>query len=215
MRHATLWVLTLIVFCINLGMYGVNFFLPQMLKDMGVTDPLWNGVLSAIPFGIAAVAMVLNGRHSDATMERRWHTAVPALVAGIGLAITAAAGVSRPVTGVFGLTLATAGTLSCVSAFWSIPPAFFAASAAAGGIALINSIASLGGFFGPSLMGLAREHLHSDTNALYILAGVFWFGALLTLTAVKPHHLRSSRVKPSARQRFLMRARAIGSSPWP
>ena len=185
LQDYNLWVLVLIVFCINLGLYGVNFFLPQLLKDMGVKDLLWNGIVSAIPFGIAAIAMVLNGRHSDKTMERRWHTALPAVVAGIGLVIAATAGTGHTALAIFGLTLATTGMLCSVSAFWTIPPTFFAASAAAGGIALINSLANLGGFFGPYLMGLVREYLHSNTVGLYFLASALFLCAALTLMVLK------------------------------
>lgn len=186
LQDVRLWALAAIAFCINLGMYGLNFFLPRLLQEMGATDPLWNGVLSALPFAVGAVAMVLNGRHSDRTLERRWHTAVPAIVAGIGLVIVAAAGTDRAAVAMLGLVLATAGTTSTVSAFWSIPPAFFAAPAAAAGIALLNSLGNLGGFVGPSAVGLAREFLQTNTGALYGLAAAFFVCAALTLAILEP-----------------------------
>ncbi len=186
LQDVTLWALATIAFCINLGMYGLNFFLPRLLQERGVTDPLWNGVLVAIPFAVGAVAMVINGRHSDANMERAWHTAAPAIAAGVGLAISAGTGAGGLVVAMIGLTLAAAGTLACLSTFWSYPPTFFAAPTAAAGLAFLNSIGSLGGFVGPSLMGLARTYLHSNAISLYMLAGAFFVCAAIALMVLNP-----------------------------
>lgn len=193
LRDVTLWALATIAFCISVGMYGLNFFLPRLLQERGVTDPLWNGVLVAVPFAVGAIAMVINGRHSDANMERAWHTAAPAIAAGLGLAISAGTGTDGLVGAMLGLTLAAAGTLACVSTFWSYPPAFFAAPTAAAGIALLNSIGNLGGFVGPSVVGLARTYLHSDAPSLYMLAGAFLVCAALALVALKPRQSLSPK----------------------
>ena len=83
------WVLTFVYFCFALGVYSVTLWLPQSLKDTGVKDIVTIGFLSAIPYAVAGVAMLANGKHSDATMERRWHVATPAILAGIGLALGA------------------------------------------------------------------------------------------------------------------------------
>jgi MFS family permease len=182
----TLWALATIAFSINVGMYGLTFFLPRLLQERGVTDPLWNGVAVAVPFAVGAVAMMINGRHSDAKMERAWHTAVPAIAAGVGLAISAGPGAGGLVVAMIGLTLAVAGTLACVSTFWSYPPTFFAAQTAAAGIALLNSIGNLGGFVGPSLIGLSSTYLHSNAPSLYMLAGSFFVCAALALVTLRP-----------------------------
>jgi MFS family permease len=186
LQDVTLWAFAAIAFCINVGMYGLNFFLPRLLQERGVTDPLWNGVLVAVCFAVGAVAMVINGRHSDANMERAWHTAAPAIAAGVGLAISAGTEAGGLAVAMIGLTLAVAGTLACLSTFWSCPPTFFAAPTAAAGIALLNSIGSLGGFVGPSVMGLARTHLHSNVASLYVLVGAFFLCAALALVTLKP-----------------------------
>jgi MFS family permease len=180
----TLWVLATIAFCINVGLYGLIFFLPRLLQEKGVTDPLWNGVLVAVPYAVGAIAMVINARHSDATMERAWHTAVPATAAAIGLIIAAGTSDSRLVVALTGFTIAAAGGLASCSAFWSYPPTFFAAPTAAAGIALLNSLGSLGGAVGPPIVGLLRTHLHSGA-ALYVLAGAFFMSAILAIPALK------------------------------
>jgi hypothetical protein len=143
-------------------------------------------VLVAIPFAVGAVAMVINGRHSDANMERAWHTAVPAIAAGVGLALSAGASSGGLMVAMIGLTLAAAGTLACLATFWSYPPTFFAAPTAAAGIAFLNSIGSLGGFVGPSLVGLTRTYLHSNATFLYMLAGAFFVCGAVALMVLKP-----------------------------
>ena len=180
-----LWTLALTGFCINIGMYGVNFFLPQLIKDIGVKDLLYIGLLSAIPYGVAAVAMVANGRHSDAQMERRWHTAVPALTAAVGLVLAASTGSAQPHAAFAGLTLATAGALCAISAFWSMPPTLLRGSAAAGGIATICSFANLGGLVGPYIMGWGKTHLPSGSGGMYVLATSLVLAAGLAVMACR------------------------------
>lgn len=186
-KDANLWALAIFAFCINFGNYGLGFFLPRLLQGAGVADPVWNGLLAAVPFAVGAIAMVVNGWHSDRTSERRWHVSVPAIVAAIGLIITGAAGTDRLVMTMVGLTLATAGTLAALSVFWSIPASFFAASSAAAGIAVLNSLGSIGGFVGPSLVGIAIALTHSSTRALYVLAASL--GACAFLIFAVPRHL--------------------------
>ena len=180
-----LWTLALIGFCINIGMYGVNFFLPQLIKDIGVKDLLNIGLLSAIPYTIAGISMIANGRHSDVRIERRWHTAVPAVVAAAGLALAASTGTAQPFAAFVGLTLATAGGLCAISAFWSMPPALLRGTAAAGGIAVICSIANLGGLVGPYIMGWARAHLQSSAGGLYAVAAFLVLAAALAVLACR------------------------------
>ncbi len=81
-RSLRLWRLALIYFCMVMGLYGISFWLPQILSDTMTSDPWRIGLLTAIPWGASAVAMLLVGHHSDRAGERRWHTALPALVAG-------------------------------------------------------------------------------------------------------------------------------------
>jgi D-galactonate transporter len=185
-RDNRVWVLALIYFSNVIAFYGVILFLPQLIKEMGVTDVLMNGFVSAIPWAVAAIAMILNGRHSDKTKERRWHIAVPGVLAGIGLIVAAFVGASPAVVGMIALTVTTAGSLCISPVFWSLPTSFLSGAAAAGSIGLINSFGALGGMPGPWLVGWVKDLTGSPANALYILAGFFFLCAVLTVTVFKP-----------------------------
>ena len=189
LKDYKVWVLTLMYFSEVVGFYGVTFFLPQLVKEMGVVGEFNNGLISAIPWTFAAVAMVLNGRHSDKTMERRWHIAIPALISALGLIITGVAGKEHLVISMIGITMTCAGCLCVVSTFWSLPTAILTGSAAAGGIALINSFGNLGGYYGPKWIGVIKDKLGDPANALFILAGFLVLCAVLTVTVFKPNQV--------------------------
>jgi MFS family permease len=192
LKDYKVWVLALMYFSEVVGFYGVTFFLPQLVKEMGVTSEFKNGMVSAIPWLFAAIAMVWNGQHSDKTMERRWHVAIPALIAALGLIITALAGKQQPVISMIGLTMTCAGCLCVVSCFWSLPTAFLTGSAAAGGIALINSFGNLGGYYGPKWIGAIKDKLGDPANALYILAAFLVLCAVLAVTVFKPTQIAAT-----------------------
>ena len=175
------WLMCLIYFSFVMGLYGVGFWLPTIIKATGVKDVLQIGLLSAIPFAFAAVAMVLVARRSDQHRERRWHIAVPAVVGAVGLTVTAV-WAHNTVIAMVGLTLATMGILTTFPLFWSLPTAFLAGTGAAAGIALINSVGNLAGFFGPSVVGWLKDMTHSTNAGIYLLAGSLVLGALLTLS---------------------------------
>ena len=186
LKDYKVWVLALMYFSEVVGFYGVTFFLPQLVKEMGVTSEFNNGLVSAIPWIFAAVAMVWNGQHSDKTMERRWHVAIPALIAAAGLVITGLAGKDHIFISMIALTMTCAGCLAVVSCFWSLPTAFLTGSAAAGGIALINSFGNLGGYYGPKWIGVIKDKLGDPANALFILAAFLVLCAVLAVTVFKP-----------------------------
>jgi len=178
-RSPRVWLLTLIYFCVVMGLYGISFWLPQILSDTMTSDPWRIGLLTAIPWGASAVAMLLVGRHSDRTGERRWHTALPALVAGAAFATSAASG-SSPLQSFVALTVATCGVMAAVSCFWSLPTAFLSGTAAAAGIAAINSIGNLAGYVSPFVVGHVRDASGSMSAALVVLAGSLIAAGILT-----------------------------------
>jgi D-galactonate transporter len=178
-RSPRLWLLALIYFCVVMGLYGISFWLPQILSDTITTDPWRIGLLTAIPWGASAVAMLIVGRHSDRTGERRWHTALPALVAGAAFA-TSAASASSPLQSFVALTVATCGVMAAVSCFWSLPTAFLSGTAAAGGIAAINSIGNLAGYVSPFVVGHVRDATGSMSAALIVLASSLLAAGVLT-----------------------------------
>lgn len=173
------WVMTLIYFCFVMGQYGLTLWMPTLIKASGVTDNLTIGLLGAIPFICAIIAMVIFSRSADKHRERRWHLVIPALMGAIGFVVAATA-TSTTVSIIF-LSLAAAGVLSCAPLFWSLPTAILSGAAAAAGIAIINSIANLAGFASPSMIGYLRDLTHSSEIGMYVLAGFLVLGAAIVL----------------------------------
>jgi MFS family permease len=182
-----LWALAVVYFCGNLCFYAVNFWMPTIVQELGIdrADYLKVGLVSMIPWGTAAVAQVLWARHSDATGERRWHAALGLLLAMGGLLILAFAG-HAPIASIAALSCVTAGILSYTGVFWTLPSAFLSGGAAAAGIAWINSLGNLGGFFGPDLIGRIRTAGGGDARAAFLaLAAAALLGALIILILPK------------------------------
>ena len=179
--NGRVWLGALIYFCFVMGLYGVSFWLPTIIKTTGVTDPLNIGLLTAIPYAFAAAAMVLIGRSADARRERRWHVAIPALVGCIGL-LASTVYDHNTLLAMASLTVACIGILTTLPLFWSLPTAFLSGTAAAAGIALINSLGNLAGFVSPYLVGWLKDATQSTNTGMYVLAASLVIGALLTLS---------------------------------
>ncbi|MCG5476744.1 MAG: MFS transporter [Sinorhizobium fredii] len=173
------WLMCLIYFCFVLGQYGLNFWMPTLVKATGVTGNLNIGLISAIPYICTFVAMLALGRSSDRFRERRWHLVVPAVVAAGGF-IAATMATSTSLAIVF-LSLAAAGAISCAPLFWSLPTAFLAGTGAAAGIAWINSVGNLAGFLGPFLVGYLKDFTGSNSAGMYLLATALIIGSLAVL----------------------------------
>jgi len=180
-NNGKVWLMGLIYFCFVMGLYGIGFWLPTLVKALGIKDLMDVGLLSAIPYAFAAVAMVLIGRSSDRSGERRWHIAIPGFLgaAGLVLSVTFA---DNPVLAMAALTLGTVGILSTLPLFWSLPTAFLGGTAAAAGIAMINSLGNLAGYLSPTLVGIIKDATHSTNNGMYMLAGCLVLGSALTLS---------------------------------
>src|ERR1700740_1226483 len=179
-----LLVLSLIYFCNSLGLYGIGFWLPQIIKNTGINDPLDVGFLSAIPYGFAAVAMVIFGRSSDRANERRWHYFFGSIVGCVGLLIVGAFSQSTWIT-MAGVTLSTMAVLSLFPIFWPIPADMLSGTNAAAGIAWINSLGGLAGFFGPTIVGAVSDVTKKSDYAFYGIGGAVLLGGVLVL-AVAP-----------------------------
>jgi MFS transporter, ACS family, tartrate transporter len=147
---------------------GMLLFLPQMVKQLGLTN-MQVGWVSMIPYVCGAVAMVCWGWVSDRMGERRWNLFWASVVATIGLVIAGAT--VGTAWSVVGMSIAAIGFYGSKGPFWSIPSMFLTGSAAAAGIAWINSLGNLGGFFGPSIVGWVKNHTGSFAGGLYSLAG--------------------------------------------
>ncbi|EKG32632.1 MFS transporter [Pseudomonas avellanae] len=175
-----IWILGFIYFCIQSGVYAINFWLPSIIKNLGFSDALVIGWISAVPYLMAGVFMLLVGRSADLRNERRWHLVVPMLMGATGL-IIAANFATVPLIAILGLTIATMGALTSLPMFWPLPTALLSASVAAGGLALINSIGQMAGFLSPYLVGWIKDQTGSTTLALYSLAALTIVGSLVAL----------------------------------
>ena len=178
--------LGLLYFLIVTGLYGIGFWMPQVIEGFGL-DPLEIGFLTAIPYLFAAIAMVLWGRRSDRTGERRWHIALPLLLAAGAFAWSAYAGPLLPT--MIALTLATLGFYAALGPFWSLPTALLTGTGAAAGLALVNSMGNSAGFAGPYIVGLLKQATGSFSAALLFLAGALALGALLAVLFREPEPL--------------------------
>jgi ACS family tartrate transporter-like MFS transporter len=183
----------------NMATYGVFLFLPKIFNEVARKDGYssqYTWVLSMIPFACAMVGMVLVGRHSDKTGERKWHVALCAMLASLGTAMAAFSQDSLLLV-VIAFSLAQIGQRSLLSVFWAIPPIFLGGTAAAAGIAMINSIGNLGGQIGPSVMGWLRQNSTGYTGGLLVLAGGLMVEALLVLSMKLPAARKAAATKPA------------------
>ena len=182
-KDGRVWALCAVYFCGAICFYAVNFWMPTIIQELGIDkkDLLKVGLLSMIPWGASVVSMIYWGTHSDRTKERRWHSASGFLIEMVGLLMLAVAPHS-PISAMFALTLITIGWGGYVVTFWSLPTAFLTGTAAAAGIALINSVGNLGGYFGPDMIGRIRTATGGASEAaFYTLAAVALLGALIIL----------------------------------
>jgi MFS transporter, ACS family, tartrate transporter len=173
-------VLTLSVasFGIAYSIFGILYFMPQIVKSFGLNN-MQTGIVSALPFFVGAVGMLWYGRHSDRMMERRTHTAFAFLITAVGLVIAAL--LSSPLPRLIALCFASFGAFSVLPVFWSIPAAFLSGAAAAVGMAYINSIGNVAGFAGPFIMGWIKDVTGSFDGGLLVTAAVSIVAAMATL----------------------------------
>jgi D-galactonate transporter len=182
MGSGRVWLLCLLYSTVAMGSNSFGFYCPKIIKiTFTDLDEREIGLVAAIPSVVAMVTMVVIAMHSDHTGERRWHVAMPAFLAALGWIMVAQLE-SRYMV-LLGLALAQAGMLSMLAPFWSLPTSFLSGAAAAGGIALINSIGNLGGFVGPNVIGQVKGATGSFSDGWMFLAVVMALGGLLAICA--------------------------------
>ncbi|MBB6310011.1 MFS transporter [Xanthobacter tagetidis] len=178
LRDRRVLMLCLIYFGLVVGLYGIGLWLPQIVREMGYSVRQVGYVL-IVPYALSALAMLAWGRHSDATGERVLHVAAAGFLGAAGLV----ASVHAPthLLAIAAVTCASVGLYAALAPFWSVPPLFLRGTAAAAGIALINSVGNLGGFVGPYAVGFIKQHTDRFTAGFELLAAVVCAAALLTL----------------------------------
>jgi len=176
LAHPRVWLLGLLYFALVCGLYGVSFWIPQIIEGFGGLGYLAVGMVSAVPYLAAAIGMVIVGARSDRRRERRWHLAGPAFVGAAGL--LASASVTSPVGSLAALSLGALGVWSALGPFWARSTTFASGSAAAGAIALVNSVGNLGGFLGPYLVGLVKQRTHGFAGLAVLAGGLVLAGVI-------------------------------------
>ena len=176
-----IWLLGAVYFCLVLGQYVISFWMPTIIRNSGVAEPWAIGVLSAIPYSVAAVSMVLVGRSSDRVREYRWHLAICAFIGAGGVVFGTLFGASLWLS-MIGLTVGTAAMISSLPVFWGMPTAVVGGAAAAAGIALINSLGNVAGFFSTIVVGWLTQLTGNTQAAMYFMAAALVLGGLLGLS---------------------------------
>ncbi|MGW7619261.1 MFS transporter [Streptomyces antimycoticus] len=183
-REPRVWLMCLIYFCFVMGQYALTFWMPSFVESTGIEGNFAIGVLSAVPFLAALVAMNLFGRSADKRRERRWHLVIPSLMGAVGFSLSAVWNGSTALS-LTALSIAAAGVLTCAPLFWSLPTAFLSGTAAAAGLAMINSVGNLAGFVSPYMIGALKDATGSASIPMHVLAFSLVVGAAAVLTTKK------------------------------
>jgi len=166
------------------SLYGITFWLPTILQGLKQFSDFTIGLLSALPYIVAAIGMVLVGRHSDKTGERRWHVAGSAFIGAAGFLVSAMT--DSPALKLAAFSVAAFGIFAAMPTFWTMPTAMLTGTGAAAGIAAINSIGNLGGLAGPSLIGWIRTATGTFVAPMIALAATLIFGGVMALISSAP-----------------------------
>ena len=173
------WLYGLVYFCVLVGLYGFSFWLPQIIASLGKLTNVQVGAVTMIPYTLACIALVIWGRHSDATGERSLHVALPPAFAALALA--AGGWITDPIPAFAALCLAAIGIYAALPAFWALASRGLSGPAAAGAIALINSLGNVGGFLGPAAIGFVKQRTGSFALSLMSIALCLALGAGIVL----------------------------------
>ncbi len=193
--NGQVWLLVIVYFLALIGLYGVSLWLPTILKNLSSLGPVGVGLLGTLPYVVSVLALWLNSRHSDATQERKLHIAVPLVVAGIALLLSAIIGRSSPLWAIVFISLTEAGVMAFLGVFWTLPPMIVGTDALGASMGLINGLGNLGGFVGPFVVGYLLTVTHNNIVAgLTFMTITLVLGGLLIL---RVRYARSSASIPS------------------
>ena len=187
-RHFSVWqalanpkvlALSVVYFGDVACLYGTSFFLPQIVAQFGLATKLQIGLVAAIPALVGVAGSVLWGRSSDRTGERKGHLLFALALASIGTAVATI--LPNPVHKMIALSVAAFGIYGALPVFWTLPTAFLSGAAAAGGIAVINALGNLSGYYGPSIVGYLKDRTGGFEAGLQALAAVGVLAFLIVL----------------------------------
>jgi MFS family permease len=184
-KSGQVWLLCIVYFGFVMANYGLWFWLPQMIKDTLTKDPWKIGLVSVIPWAASAIVMVVYAHHSDLTGERRWHLALAGILGGVAFSASRLPGIPGALS-LAAIVLAAIAVMCCQSTFWALPTSILSGSAAAGGIAWINSVGNLAGYVSPFIVGHILDATGSMTLALLVLSASCLMAGLVVLLGAKP-----------------------------
>ena len=177
-------IMAFIYYVIKTASYGLNFWMPHLIKSSGVQDMLWVGVLSALPYAVACMGMVLLTRRSDRTGERKRYLVYCLLAAAIGY-LLACLYADSSLAMMAALVLATAGTFIAIPIFWTIPQSTFSGLAIATGTAAINSVGQLSGIVAPVMVGKINDLTGSNSMGMLSIAPLILIACLVVMRYVR------------------------------
>lgn len=193
--NGRVWLMAGIYFCCMMGLYGISFYLPTLIKASGVKNALDVGLLTAIPYACAVFSMLFVAKSADRNGERRWHFAVASFASALGLYFSTVFASNVPLA-MLALSVGAAGMLATMPVFWAWPSAILAGGSAAAAIGMINSIGNLAGFVSPSIIGWMKDVTHSTNAGMYCVAAAMALGAVLAL--LQPKEIVNGQAKRGA-----------------
>jgi len=182
-KSGRVYALCAIYFTLMIGLYGISFWLPSLVKGMGVRGYLNVGLITAIPYAVAVVGMIFLSRSSDRTGERRMHYVLNVTAGSLGLVLSAVFS-RQPILAIAFLAIGTLGVIGSMPIFWPVPSAFLAGTAAAAGIGIVNSVGNLGGFVGPNIPVWIKTYWADPSASLYVISGALLVGAVIAFLAI-------------------------------
>jgi MFS family permease len=182
-KSGTVYALCAIYFTLMVGLYGIAFALPTLVSAFGVKGYFDVGLITAIPYIVAVVGMLVLSWHSDRTGERRLHYVLNVTAGAFGLVLSGVTA-GHPVLSTIGLSIATLGVIGSIPIFWPIPSAFLAGTAAAAGIGAVNSLGNLGGYIGPNVPVWVKPFWADPSAALYVIAGILLAGGVIAFVVI-------------------------------
>lgn len=193
LKNPAVYVMAVAYFGIMCGIYAVSFWLPTILSDNGIRNNLTVGLLAAIPYVLTIPTMIFLSKSSDRTQDRHWHTIFPTIFAAVGLTLAAFTS-SNFLFSFTALCVAICSVWGAYTVFWAVPSQHFGGTAAAGGIALINTVGILGGFIAPTLLGFVKQATGSTQGGLLAMVGLLGLSVLALFLLPKSLKLKRNEV---------------------